>query len=165
MITEGELKSLLDYNVITGVFTRKVRTSNSINIGDVAGNDDGAGYIQISLKGKTYRAHRLAWLYCHGEFPSDSIDHINGVKDDNRIANLREANCEVNSKNSKLRSDNKSGVMGVVFCKARGKYQVRISKNKKTIQLGYFDNLEDAKNTRLQAELKYGYHENHGRLK
>ena len=87
MITQEELKELLDYNPETGLFTWNVY--NNIKNKTTAGtfND---GYIQIKIKQKIYQAHRLAWLYVYGEWPKGQIDHINGIRDDNRIENLRD---------------------------------------------------------------------------
>ena len=102
MITQLLLQNLLDYNPISGIFTRKVRTSNRIKAGDQAGSLDKAGYLCIRVNGKTYKAHRLAWLYVSGNLPTGEIDHINGDKADNRIVNLRDVTKSVNQQNRKF---------------------------------------------------------------
>lgn len=84
MMNQEILKLHLDYNQNTGVFIRRISLCNRVKIGDVAGNTNLQGYVAIRVLGKLYKAHRLAWLYVYGEFPRD-IDHINGVKSDNRI--------------------------------------------------------------------------------
>ena len=84
-LTAERLREVLDYDPDTGVFTRKVRTASSVKVGDVAGSLNGKGYIRIRVDGRLYFAHRLAWLYVHGEWPVDQVDHINGIKNDNRI--------------------------------------------------------------------------------
>lgn len=76
-ITAERLRELLEYDEDTGVFKRKARTSNRISIGDIAGSSDAKGYVCIRVGGKTYKAHRLAWLYVYGEWPTGEIDHIN----------------------------------------------------------------------------------------
>jgi hypothetical protein len=89
IVNVDELKSLLSYDPQTGVFKWAKPPRRSVGIGSVAGSDDGRGYTVIGLFGRQYRAHRLAWLYMHGVLPDGEIDHINRVRNDNRIANLR----------------------------------------------------------------------------
>lgn len=102
------------------------------------------GYIGISALGFKYLAHRLAWFYVKGVWPEDGIDHINGDRTDNRISNLRAANSAQNSRNTALRSDNKSGYRGVSYVKDRKKWVARIVHNYRQIVLGYFEHMEDA---------------------
>ena len=144
MITQDELKSQLDYDKETGVFTWKVRNSNRVKIGQVAGNAHNCGYIELQVLGEKHLAHRLAWLYVHGEYPK-IIDHINGNRSDNRICNLRNVGYKENTYNSKLRKDNKSGVKCVSFNIKLKKYEVRIFHDGKLQNYGYYENLEDAK--------------------
>lgn len=99
MLTQDELKALLHYDSDTGVFTRLVRTSNAINVGDIAGTTDAKGYVIIRVKGVTHKAHRLAWLYVHGVWPSGEVDHINHDPSDNRISNLRDVSKSANQQN------------------------------------------------------------------
>lgn len=116
-LTAEMLRSQLNYDPASGVFTRKVASSNRIKVGDVCGSDGSHGYKTTWVAGKAYLLHRLAWLYVHGEWPSKYIDHINGDKTDNRIANLREATAEENGQNRHKANSNKviSKLTGVVF--------------------------------------------------
>jgi len=142
ILTQDELKSQLNYDPETGIFTRKIRSAQSVRIGDVAGWVTDDGYIQISLKNKKYLAHRLAWLYMTGEMPKEFIDHINGKKSDNRFCNLREATNAQNMRNTGLRSSNTSGFIGVSWDKAKKKWSSYGKYNYKKINLGYFDSAE-----------------------
>lgn len=151
----------LDYNPETGEFTWKNPSSYQMHPGDKAGTLNASGYILICINGIRYKAHRLAWFYHYGEWPSDEapqIDHINGNKADNRISNLRCATRVKNSRNHKGRSTNTSGCTGVSFKKSNGKWQAVIGDGHgKYKLLGYFLNYEDAVNARKQAEKEYGY--------
>ena len=162
MITQSELKELLSYNPETGVFTR-VKNSGRAKVGDVAGcKDSSNGYIAICVQNKRYRAHRLAWLYVSGKFPKDQIDHINHDRADNRFANLREASNQENHKNTSIQKNNTSGVAGVNWHKASGKWKARIKVSQEDIHLGLFIDIIEAAKARKSAEVKYGFHENHG---
>lgn len=121
-LTQDVLKQYLHYDKDTGIFTRLIRTSCSVKIGDVAGCVD-CGYIRLTLLGKKYHAHRLAWLYMTGKWPKQEIDHINGVRSDNKICNLREATHSENMKNYAKKSTNTSGYKGVSWSK-RDRYWV-----------------------------------------
>ena len=90
-LTAAQLRELLQYDPETGVVTRLVKSSNGIKVGDVAGTADARGYILIRVDGWLHLAHRLAWLHMTCEWPKGMIDHINGVRDDNRWSNLRRA--------------------------------------------------------------------------
>jgi hypothetical protein len=143
MITQSELKELLNYNQDTGIFTWKIPT-RKIKVGDNAGYINEAGYVRLTISHKKYFAHRLAWLYVYGNFSKDTIDHINGNKSDNRISNLREATFVENKQNSKKSTKNTSGSKNVVWNKNCKKWQVQISLNRKLKYIGVFDNLEFA---------------------
>lgn len=119
-------------------------------------------YITFSFQGKTYKAHRVAWLLYHGEWPPHQIDHINGNRGDNRIVNLRSVTQFQNMKNARLNSNNTSGVCGVYW--VNNKWLAAIGVNNKLIRLGSFDCKIDAYAARLRAEKKYGFHKNHGRI-
>lgn len=109
-------------------------------------------------------AHRIIWLYVHGEWPEEDIDHINGDPSDNRIENLRTVSRAENLKNQKHCSNNKSGVMGVSWFKPAQKWVAKIGDSSKAENLlGYFNNFDDAVAARKQAEIDRGYHANHGR--
>ena len=169
MITQERLKKVLNYNPDTGDFTWLNPTSFRVQVGDIAGyhhkTQDGKVYIQTSIDGVKHYGHRLAWFYMTGEFPAGQIDHINGDGTDNRWSNLRSVTHAANSKNQKLRSTNTSGVTGVYWAEARGKWCASITVEGKTISLGRHDTIEEAKEARLKAERDYGFHENHGSVR
>lgn len=120
------------------------------------------GYFCCCIEYKSYLLHRVIWFYMTGEWPNQ-IDHINGIRTDNRWCNLREVSPAENNKNQKLRTDNKSKQVGVFWFKQHQKWGANIRINKKLKYLGIFDEFEDAVAVRKAAEIKYGFHENHGR--
>lgn len=153
MITQQKLKELLHYSPETGIFTWKVRPANRVKVGQEAGSYSG-GYRRIRIDDKRYYGHRLAWLYMYGEFPDRQIDHINEVKDDNRIVNLREASYQLQQQNISSRKNNTSGIKGVYWHKVRQKWMACIVHNYKQIHLGYFDTKFAAQMARHCAELE-----------
>jgi hypothetical protein len=173
MITQEQLKTLIEYNPETGEFKYCENVDRDF-YGDrsawVEANRDNSkigticrnGYRVIKIKGKSYKMHRLAWLITHGEWP-DIIDHKNGNKLDNRISNLRNVGKLENARNAKLKKTNKVGIPGVSTRNRKKRYQVNINDKGKMVYLGSYDNLFDAACARKSAELKYNYHENHGR--
>jgi hypothetical protein len=142
--TTEELRELLDYDPETGLFTWKVQTGSRALVGDVAGGLNSESYRQIMIKGVYYKAHRLAWYYHYGVEPREQIDHINGVRGDNRISNLREATHQENRRNSSKRSDNTSGYKGVYWSTASQKFRAECRVNGKKHSLGYHDTAEEA---------------------
>jgi HNH endonuclease len=106
----------------------------------IAGAVHKDGYIRIKVDGHLYMAHRLAWLYVNGSFPPHRIDHKNGIRDDNRIRNLREATHAEDSWNRKPRRA--GGLKGCHFC--HGKWQARIQYHGKRIHLGSFNTEKEA---------------------
>lgn len=163
MLLQERLKELLHYDPYTGVFTRLVKTSNRVQVGDIAGSDNGDGYIKINLDGGKYYAHRLAFLYMTGGFNSEFTDHINGVRDDNRWLNLRAVTPADNVRNSKMAKNNTSGVVGVFWNKKYERWEAKIKLTGKYKFLGYFNSIHQAAIARKNAEIKYGFHANHGR--
>ena len=153
-MTQDELKQMLDYSPDTGEFTWLVSSAKRIKIGDIAGSPQSRGYRQIKINGKNYQLHRLVWLYVHGSFPTHCIDHINGVKHDNRLSNLREATSAENMQNVKRYKSNSSGFIGVVRYEQRNKWTAQIQKNGKRIFLGYFDTPEEAHDAYLKAKVE-----------
>ena len=119
MHTCEQIKNALHYDPETGLFTWLISPSQRAPKGSVAGTLNDAGYLLIGFEGKRYRAHRLAWLYMTGEWPSSEIDHRNTNRRDNRWENLREASGSQNQWNQQKRTDNTSGVKGVRFWKNR----------------------------------------------
>ena len=127
-----------------------------------AGTTVKAEYLLIRINYIGYLAHRLAWVYMTGEWPTTQIDHINHSGSDNRWINLRDVSSSENSRNSSKYKRNKSGFNGVHFYKARRKWIAYIKHNSKLIYLGVFEDKEDAIDARKAANIKYGFHENHG---
>ena len=162
MITQKELQEILHYNPETGMFTRIKSFVHNAPLGVLTGSYR-HGYRGVTIKKKSYKLHRLAWLYVCGEFPKNSIDHINQIRDDNRICNLREVDHAENNKNMPIRIDNKSGTIGVYWCSTYKKWKAVIGVGGKTISLGYHKNKEDAIKLRKEAEVKYNFHKNHGK--
>lgn len=142
MITQQLLKSLLHYNPENGVFRWRSSKSNNPSDWHVAGCLDN-GYVIIRINSRGYKAHRLAWLYVYGIEPPKFIDHINRVRNDNRISNLRLASVRQNNVNTKQRSDNKSGLRGVSRHKC-GKWVAQCNINGTRKHLGLFDSIEAA---------------------
>lgn len=123
------------------------------------------GYHYGSIASKKHTAHRVAWALYYGSWPTLDIDHINGNPLDNRIENLREATAAENGQNRARPVRNKSGMAGVWWDKARGKYQVFIGAGKNRVRAGRFNSFEDAAETRKRLESELGYHPNNGRTK
>lgn len=140
-ITQDIVREYLHYAEQTGIFTLKKRwsTKGVSPVGTVLGYKDGKGHIHFSFFGKKYKAHRLAWLYMHGVWPTDQVDHINGVKDDNRISNLREVNNSQNQWN-RHKINSSSGYKGVFFNKKNRSWYAQFNK----IYLGTFHTPEAA---------------------
>jgi hypothetical protein len=121
-LTAERLRELLSYDPETGIFTWIARPALCNRIGAMAGSFDTRGYLRIQIDGRGHKYHRLAWLYVNGEWPKKGLDHINGVKDDNRICNLREATDSQNAANCAARPCNTSGFKGV-YLESRSKTQ------------------------------------------
>lgn len=136
------IKELLRYDPITGAFAWLVDRRGAM-AGDRAGTKNPSGYLEISIKGTKYRAHRLAWLFMTGQQPPECLDHINGIKDDNRWSNLREATVSQNVINSKVSTRNKVGLKGVSLVPSQNDiWCARIRHEGKLIYLGCFSTPE-----------------------
>jgi hypothetical protein len=155
------VRELLHYDVVTGQFTwlprsremfvsnNAFRTWNNRYTGKIAGTLSLAGHLRIAIGHTQYRAHRLVWLYVHGEPVPDVIDHIDHDKLNNRFSNLRAATKRQNGANSGKRKNNTTGIKGVGRWK--GYYRARIMFDGKDISLGYFKTLEEAAKARFEA--------------
>ncbi len=153
ILTAGRLHELLAYDADTGIFTRRISQTNRVKVGDVAGSPNQKGYINIMVDGRLYPAHRLSWLYVHGEWPQAQIDHLNGVRDDNRIANLREATNGQNKQNMRAaRADNGSGLLGVRWHERDQRWHARIMLDGKAQHLGSFGTSDEAQAAYLAAK-------------
>lgn len=141
-ITQERLRYLLHYDTETGIFTWLHPTSNRVTVGRQAGNLDALGYIQMSIDGKDYRGHRLAWLYMTGCVPEAEVDHINRIRSDNRWANLRSATREENARNRVAYRNNKLGIKGVA--RKGSRYSARIWMDGASRLIGWYDTAEQA---------------------
>jgi hypothetical protein len=155
-ITAQRLRELLDYNPETGIFTRLAHRCAAAPAGSIAGYLNPDGYTWFMVDRETYLAHRLAWLYMTGNWPAGLIDHINGVKTDNRIENLRDVSMSVNKQNArKARSDcrNSGGLAGAYLDRRYGgKWFSNITVSGRRKHLGYFDTPEEAHAAYLEAK-------------
>lgn len=142
-IDRSRLLEVLDYDPSTGIFRWKVAVSNFVRVGSQAGRVRDDGYRAISFGNRLYLAHRLAWFYVYGFWPSDMLDHINRDRDDNRIANLREATRGQNMQNRAVSPENMSGFKCVQSNKYN-RWTARITIGGKRNRLGWFDTPEEA---------------------
>jgi hypothetical protein len=144
-LTHNRLKELLSYDCDTGVFRWRCNRGGTARAGSVAGNlRDFDGYIQIKIDRRLYLAHVLAMLWINGTWPSEDVDHINGIRSDNRLTNLRTATTAQNVFNQGMRSDNKSGMKGVCWLKKNRKWRAQIQANGRKYHVGLFDSVQDA---------------------
>lgn len=147
-------KEKLDYNPETGIFTRKTNHGGRKK-GSQAGTLTHDGYIRIFVNRKAIMAHRLAWLLHYDEMSDMQIDHINAIKSDNRISNLRLCSHSQNQANKALQRNNKSGYKGVHWNKKARKWVSRICIDGKKVDLGFFDKPEEGSIVYNQAADKY----------
>jgi HNH endonuclease len=146
-----EIDAALAYDATTGEVVWKMKLSAKQRVGDKAGYLDSEGYWSIQFRGKSYKAHRLAWLLTHGKWPELFIDHINGDRADNRIENLREASRSLNAQNQrKPQGNSKSGVLGV--SRYRDKWKAQISNSGRVIYLGLYASTVEASAAYLRAK-------------
>jgi hypothetical protein len=147
-LTADELRGLVSYDPETGVFRWRRRKQQ------LAGSPDVLGYIRIQIHGKLFKAHRLAWLYVYGEWPSLTIDHANRIPGDNRISNLRIADCFQQAHNH---SDNRKGrslPRGVSWSERDKKYRAQIRCFGQSHALGLHDDIESAAAAYRDASLR-----------
>lgn len=178
------LNSILSYDSETGKLTWKAREPehfinqngrsqewrcrnwNSLNANRPAFTaTTDSGYFHGTINKQKYRAHRIIWKMVYGVDPSGQIDHIDGNPQNNRLSNLRDVPNEVNSRNRAMVPHNTSGVTGVGWCKSKNKWVAQMTYKGRPVYLGRFNSFDDAVAARKAAEVKYGYHENNGRIK
>ena len=153
--TPERVRQLLSFDPETGIFTwrekpcRGWKKAADMTAGTLTVN---GGYIRIIIDRRGYMAHRLAWLMAHGNEPLDQIDHINGNKSDNRIANLREATGSENQQNRCVSKNNRSGSMGVSFNRRKSMWKAQIKVKGKIHHLGWHDAIASASDAYLSAK-------------
>lgn len=148
-MTQDELRDVLEYNPETGIFIWTVSIGKRTKRGDVAGCINGCGYVQITKDKKQYLGHRLAWFFTYGENPMNEIDHINGIRSDNRIVNLRDVPHRVNLQNI---ARNRMGMLpgAAQHCRTK-RWLSAVTIKGKRIHLGSFGTMEEAHARYLEA--------------
>ena len=146
-LTPQRLRALFDYDPVTGILTRIHPTVY------VAGHQDVLGYRRVRIDGGSYLAHRLAWLYVHGRWPADELDHINGIPSDNSLRNLREATRQQNCANGH-RVKAVSGARGVYPSRTAGKWVAQAKFAGKARHLGTFETVEEAAPVAEEARIQ-----------
>ena len=154
MLTQAQLHQLFNYNPETGIFIKKKKS----NLCKPCGWNNGKGYTKIGVNGKYYYAHRMAWVYVHGEVPDGDLDHINGNPSDNRICNLRVTNRSQNMQNTLKFKTNTSGYKGVTWLKKQKKWKAQITNNNHAISIGIYDSVEEAYEAYCQTARKLHTH-------
>ena len=156
MINYQEVRELFNYDEECGVLvSKKVRGSRG-SVGPNLGAND-RGYKVVGINGKTYRTHRLVWLWYYGYLPENGIDHIDRDRGNNKISNLREVSKRCNSINSKTSSNNISGIRGISWNTKQSKWISTIAINKVTKYLGSYGTKLEAACHRLAAEQCLGW--------
>lgn len=154
ILTAQHVKNVFSYNADTGIFNWRQKVAQRVKIGDLVGSKHHSGYLTVFTLGRSYRLHRLAWLYVHGTMPTCLIDHINGVKSDNRIVNLRLSNPMENAQNRhQAQRGAESGLLGVA--RNGNNWQAYIRVNKIPKYLGTFKTPQEAHQAYLVAKRKY----------
>lgn len=161
MITQEKLKELFNYK--DGKLFWKVKKSARTYIGDEAGSKNkSTGYLNIFIDSKSYKAHRLIFLFHHGFLPK-YLDHIDGNRMNNKIENLRECTAAQNQWNQKTSTRNTSGIKGVEWCEDKKLWRGVVTVAGNRCHLGYFKNSELARKAVYEfRELRHGEFANHG---
>jgi hypothetical protein len=144
MLTQEKVKELFSYDPNTGEVRRKVSVARNAKEGALAGWKNSEGYLHVKIEKASYKLHRIIWLYVYGVWPTGVIDHINRIKDDNRIVNLRDATVQLNNINKGARKDSKTGVPNVTWRERDKSYQAACRRNGKQNYLGSYKNIDDA---------------------
>lgn len=178
-IYEQAIKDRLHYDPATGILTWRdprpedfrseahMRTWRTRFAGQKAGKLRPDGYIsvRITVDGVTtcFLAHRIAWFVAHGRWPEGQIDHVNGVRTDNRIENLRDVSPLENRRNMRCYARSQTGVAGVTWSAHAKRWMARINTDGRQKNLGYFLRFEDAVTARERAAADNGYRKEHGK--
>jgi hypothetical protein len=155
VIDQETVKKLFHYDAESGMLLWRYGNGRNVKPWQEVKAKNGHGYYTAKIHGKSYLAHRLAWLYVHGTFPEQDIDHKNRIRNDNRLRNLRAVSRTDNCQNISLPSHNKSGHIGVSWFKNHDCWTVYVKVNKKNKWLGYYKNLNDAIAARKEGEKQY----------
>lgn len=151
ILSADEAREIFVCDESTGLLYWREDRFKGPRAGAKAGGKSTSGYLTITLRERQYQAHRVVWLMKYGRWPSGQIDHINGVKDDNRIENLRDVDASTNAENQrKANPRNKTGLLGVVA--ARGKFKAILHSRGRCFYLGAFKTPEEAHNVYLDAK-------------
>lgn len=151
-VTADFVRNALSYDPATGELRWRTSTGRKrVKPGALAGNLTPNGYRFVGIRGRRYAAHKLAWVHAYGRWPRGHVDHIDGNPRNNALSNLREATNAQNCHNSRVRRDNSSGCKGVSWRKGRQKWIAKVSCNGRAVQVGSFDNPEDAAAAYLDA--------------
>ncbi|MDU6435210.1 MAG: HNH endonuclease [Pantoea sp.] len=140
----SEILRCFSYSAETGEIYRMVTKRKRDTPGQRAETTCGTGHLQVKVLGRRIQAHRMAWFLFYGTWPAGEIDHINGVKTDNRIENLRDCSKSDNQCNRGMNRNNSSGYKGVYLHKKSGKWMARIGRQGKSYGLGYFSTPQEA---------------------
>lgn len=155
-LTAERLREVLKYDPATGVFTWLVRTSIRITVGKVAGVKNTPGYVVVGIDGRLYNASRLAWLYVKGEWPNGEIDHLNGIRHDNRFENLRDVTKAVNMQNRRRAPrHSKTGLLGVTKYMFGDGFVTHISVAGKARHLGVYKTAQEAHDAYVKAKRQF----------
>lgn len=161
-ISQARLKELFLYDEHSGRLVWRINRG-PVKQGSAVGSLSNRGYLKTRINKVSYQVHRLLWLLVTGETPN-IVDHINGNRLDNRFKNLRNVSMPENNKNMPRPKNNTSGFVGVTLHKPSQKWVAQISVNKKWVYLGFYGSFADAVEARKQANKKYNFHQNHGRV-
>ncbi len=165
-VSDAEIRESFEYDPSSGMIFMLV-CGERVNIEKtmVVKTRTNTKYRVVNFKSNKFLSHRLAWFLHYGKWPDGDVDHENQNGLDNRINNLRDVSHGENLRNARRSKSNKSGVTGVYWHKVAKKWHATIGVNGVQVHLGLFDNLEEAKLVRKEAELKHGFHPNHGTLR
>lgn len=159
VITAQELQQIVEYFPESGIFLWKITKGNYVKTGKEFGSWDLYGYKTVRINKKSYKLHRLAWLYVYGKMPANDIDHINGIRHDNRISNLRDVTRQTNLENQTIlkRKKKHTTLIGAYFDVRKNTYYSRISIKNKNIHLGTFKTEQQAHDAYVAAKRKFHF--------
>lgn len=165
--TQQALRAMFGYDPQTGAMTWLPRPDDERWTKRYAGKEAGSlncrGYRLTTINNRKHPVHRLVWIWMHGDIGDKHIDHINGDKSDNRIANLRAVTKLENNRNTSMPRHNTTGTVGVYHCARYGTWEASITVNQRRMNLGTYKTMAEAIAARKAAEKIYGFHQNHGR--